>query len=122
LAANLLKQSKYSDAEPLLVRALATREKAVPDDWTTFNTRSLLGAALLGQQKYTEAEPLLLAGYEGLRKRETMIPPQGSTRIPEAIDRLIDLYTATNKLDEAKKWQVERAKYPAEQALPPREK
>ncbi|MFN0018561.1 MAG: tetratricopeptide repeat protein [Pirellulaceae bacterium] len=122
LAANLLKQSKHSDAEPLLVRALATREKAAPDDWTTFNTRSLLGAALLGQKKYAEAEPLLLAGYEGLKKRETMIPSQGSTRIPEGIDRLIDLYTATNKLDEAKKWQAERAKYPAEQALPPPEK
>jgi hypothetical protein len=29
-------------------------------------------------------------------------------RIPEAIERLIELYTATNKLDEAAKWQAER--------------
>jgi hypothetical protein len=30
----------------------------------------------------------------------------------EALDRLIELYTAINKPDEAKKWQAERAKYP----------
>jgi hypothetical protein len=32
-------------------------------------------------------------------------------RIPEALDRLIDLYTATYKPDEAKKWRAEGAKY-----------
>jgi serine/threonine-protein kinase len=42
-------------------------------------------------------------------------------RIPEALDRLIELYTAINKPDEAKKWQAERAKYP-DIAPPPREK
>jgi hypothetical protein len=72
----------------------------------------MLGGALLGQQKYAEAEPLLLKGYEGIKQREKMIPPQGIIRIPEALDRLIDLYTATNKSDEVKKWQAERAKYP----------
>ena len=35
------------------------------------------------------------------------------TRIPEAVDRLIELYTATNKPDEVKKWQAEREKYRA---------
>ena len=57
-----------------------------------------------------------LKGYEGMKQREKTIPPQGQTRLPEALDRLIDLYTATNKPDEVKKWQAERAKYPA----PPR--
>ena len=33
-------------------------------------------------------------------------------RTPEAIDRPIKLYIATNKQDEVKKWQAERAKYP----------
>ena len=112
LATNLLKQAKYADAEPLLVKALATRDKVAPDDWTTFNTRSLLGAAILGRKKYAEAEPLLLAGYEGMKQREKSIPPQGSTRIPESLDRLIELYTATNKPDEVKKWRAERGKYP----------
>jgi hypothetical protein len=30
----------------------------------------------------------------------------------EAADRLVELYTATNQSDEAKKWRAERAKYP----------
>ena len=37
------------------------------------------------------------------------------TRFADAIE----LYTATNKSDEVKKWQAERAKYRAEMAPPP---
>ena len=33
--------------------------------------------------------------------------------ILEALDRPIDLSTATNKPDDVKTWQAERAKYPA---------
>jgi hypothetical protein len=36
------------------------------------------------------------------REREKTIPPQSSTRIPETLDRLIALYTATNKPNEVK--------------------
>src|SRR5262249_30644539 len=100
------------DAEPVLRECLTLREKAWPDAWTTFNTRSLLGESLLGQKKYADAEPLLVKGYEGMKQREKTIPPQGSSRIPEALDRLIGLYTATNKPNEVKKWQAERARYP----------
>jgi hypothetical protein len=81
----------------------------------------MLGGALLGQKKYADAEPLLLAGYEGMKQREQTIPPQGQVRLPEALDRLIELYTATDKPDEVKKWRAERAKYP-EVAPTPREK
>ena len=100
---------------------LAGRQKQLPDSWLTFNTQSLLGGALLGQKKYAEAEPLLVKGYEGMKAREKNIPAQGIIRIAEALDRLIELYTALNKPDEAKKWQAERAKYPAI-APRPREK
>lgn len=119
---SLLSMKKWVEAEPVLREALAIREKALPDNWATFNTRSQLGGALLGQKKYAEAEPLLLAGYEGLKKRETTIPPPGKVRLPEALDRLIELSLATNKPDDAKKWRAERAKYPPEQAPPPRER
>ena len=118
---SLLQQKKWTEAEPLLRECLAIREKTQPDVWSTFNTQSLLGGALLGQKKYAEAEPLLLKGYEGMKQREKTIPPQASTRLPEALDRLIELSTATNKPDEVKKWQAERAKYPAA-APPPGEK
>ena len=51
----------------------------------------------------------------------TLQSGRGATRLPEALDRLIELYTATNKPDEVKKWRAERTKYP--KAVPmPREK
>ena len=97
------------------------REKKQPDDWRTFNTQSMLGGSLLSLKKYKDAEPLLLKGYEGMKVREKAIPPQAGTRIPEALDRLIELYTATDRPAEAKKWRAERAKY-SELASPPPEK
>jgi hypothetical protein len=111
---HLLGCAQHAAAEPLLRECVAMREKQSPDSWLTFNAQSLLGGALLGQKKYAEAEPLLLKGFEGMKTREKTIPKQGGPelRIAEALDRLIDLYTALNKPDEAKKWQTERAKYP----------
>jgi hypothetical protein len=114
LGSLLIEKRLFTEAEPLLSELLAIREKTKPDDWRTFNTRRLLGSALLGQKKYADAEPLLLKGYEGMKEREKSIPKSGGApkRIPEALDSLIELYTATNKADEIKKWQAERAKYP----------
>ncbi len=117
----LLEQKKWDEAEPIIREALTIREKTEPDAWQTFNSRSQLGGALLGQTKYAEAEPLLLKGYEGMKQREQTIPPEGNPRISEALDRLIDLYTATDKPDEVKKWRAERAKYP-DVPPPPRDR
>ena len=75
----------------------------------------------MGRKKYADAEPLLLKGYEGMKRREKTIPPPGATRLPESLDRLIELSTATNKPDDVKKWRAERANYPAELAPPLRD-
>jgi eukaryotic-like serine/threonine-protein kinase len=104
LGLNLLHQRKWTEAEPLLREFLAIREKTQPDVWSTFNTKSQLGGALLGQKKYTDAEPLLLDGYEGMKQREKTNPPQAKMRITEAIERLVQLYEATDKKDETAKW------------------
>jgi tetratricopeptide (TPR) repeat protein len=117
IGSSLLEQKKWLEAEPHLRESLAFREKKEPDAWTTFETQLLLGRALLGQKRYADAEPLLLAGYVGLKKRESKLPPQGKIRLTEALERLVELYTATNKPDEVNKWQAERAKHPA--AAPP---
>ena len=115
----LIEKRRFTEAEPLLRELLAIREKTKPDAWRTFNTRRMLGSALLGQKKYADAEPLLLKGYEGMKEREKSIPKSGGAdkRIPEALDALIELYTATNKPEEVKKWQAERAKYPPASAV-----
>ncbi len=93
-------------AEAVLRECLAIREKKAPDEWSTFNTKSLLGEALLGQQKYADTEPLLLAGYEGLKRRAHKIPPQGKLRLNNAVERLTRLYDAWGKPDEAAKWRA----------------
>jgi tetratricopeptide (TPR) repeat protein len=103
----LLKSGKPADAEPVLRQCLVTRENNDLNDLTTFNTKSLLGAALLGQKKYADAEPLLLAGYEGMKKREDKIPPQGKVRLTEAAERLVQIYEATEQKEKAAEWRKE---------------
>jgi hypothetical protein len=103
----LLLGQRWAEAEPLLREALAVREQTEPDAWTTFNTQSMLGGALLGQKKYADAEPLLLAGYEGMKQRQEKITPHGQARAPEAAQRLVQLYEATGKPEEAAKWKKE---------------
>jgi hypothetical protein len=120
--AALLQLEAYPEAESLLRESLAIRAKADPDAWSTFNVRSMLGGALLGQKKYAEAEPLLRQGYEGMKAREKAIPPIAAARLPEALDRLIELYTATSKPEEVKKWRAERARYDKGAASNPGEK
>jgi tetratricopeptide (TPR) repeat protein len=107
VALELLKCRQYAAAEEMLRECLAIREKTQSNAWTTFNTKSQLGGALLGQRKYADAEPLLVAGYEGMMQREKTIPPQGKIRIPEATERLVQLYDALGKKDDAAKWRKE---------------
>ena len=51
-------------------------------------------------------------------QQEATIPGPGRVRITEALSRLIELYTAIDKPDEAAKWQAERAKFPAPEPMP----
>ena len=121
LGRSLLKSTDFNRAEPLLRECLAIRQKARPDEWQTFYAQSLLGGSLLGQKNYADAEPYLRQGFEGMKQREKAIPARNATVLPEALDRLIELETATNRPDEVKKWQAERAKYPRA-AFPPQKK
>jgi len=114
LSLNLLRQKKYTDAEPILRECLAIQDKKQPDSWMTFYTRSMLGEALIGQRKYAEAEPLLIAGYEGMKQREKSIPPRNKELLTEALEGLVQIYDAWGKKDHAddyrKKLAAERAK------------
>jgi eukaryotic-like serine/threonine-protein kinase len=103
----LLQAGDFAGAEPILRETLAIREKTQPDAWSTFNTKSTLGGALLGQKKYAEAEPLLLQGFEGMKQRETTIPPLAKIRLTEALERLVQVYEAQGKQADAAKWRKE---------------
>jgi uncharacterized protein HemY len=104
LGRNLLRQSRWSEAEPLLREALAIRAKATPDDWVRYEAMSLLGAALLGHGRHAEAEPLVVAGYEGMKAREIRMPIPDRFRLREAAERVVRLYAAWDRPDQAATW------------------
>jgi hypothetical protein len=106
----LLLQKKPADAELKLRECLTIRQKMQPDDWTTFDTKSMLGEALLEQGKFAEAEPLLVSGYEGMKQRQDTIPAQEKPRLTRALERLVKLYEDWGKIDQATRWkQLESA-------------
>jgi tetratricopeptide (TPR) repeat protein/tRNA A-37 threonylcarbamoyl transferase component Bud32 len=107
----LLERRRWSEAEPLLREALAIREKATSDDWGRYDAMSLLGAALLGRDRDAEAEPLLVAGYEGMTARAARIPVPERSRLREAAERVIHLYGAWNRPEQAADWKA-RARMP----------
>src|SRR5208282_2799223 len=119
LGVYLLRQKKYRDAEPILRECLDVHEKLLEINQVTAaelaNIKSMLGEALLGQNRPAEAEPLLVAGYERLKQD---IPWEvGDDRVTEAIQRLVQLATATNKPGDVKKWQAELVNYPGEKRI-----
>jgi eukaryotic-like serine/threonine-protein kinase len=93
-------------AMPLLRESFLVRQKNALNDWFTFNAQSVLGGCLCAERKYNEAEPLLVAGYEGMKQRETAIPPTSRIKLPETLERLVQLYAAWEKPDEAAKWRA----------------
>jgi serine/threonine protein kinase/lipopolysaccharide biosynthesis regulator YciM len=107
LGRSLLRQKKYVEAEPVLRQCLQVYERKLPDDFMAFDVKSMLGASLLGQQKHAEAEPPLVQGYDGMKQRETKMPSLWAKgRLAEAVERLVQLYDAWGKKDEAQKWRA----------------
>jgi serine/threonine protein kinase/tetratricopeptide (TPR) repeat protein len=108
---DLLKHKLFAEAEKFLRECMAIREKNEPEAFTTFNGMSMLGEALLGQKRYTDAEPLLVRGYEGMKQREAKLPAigvvEGKVRLTEALERLVQLYDALDRPEEAARWRKE---------------
>jgi len=106
LGRNLLNQGRWSETEPLLREALAIRAKATPDDWQRYDAMSLLGESLLGQGRYAEVEPEVVAGYEQMKSRAARIPVPKRSRLLEAAVRVVHLYEAWNKPEQAATWKA----------------
>jgi len=110
LAHVMVEEGKFSEVEPLARECLDIREAKLPDSWLTFNVRSLLGGALLGRKKYADAEPFLRDGYEGMKQREKTIPASArSIRLKESLERIVQLYEAWNKPEQAAEWKQKLA-------------
>jgi hypothetical protein len=106
LGRNLLQQRKAVEAEPLLREGLAIWEAKRPDDWNRFDTQSLLGDSLLDQEKFADSEPLLLAGYEGMKSRESRIPTESRSLLTKACERVAQLYELTGRKEKATEWRA----------------
>jgi len=111
LATQLLERNRPFEAEQPARSCLALREKFAPDDWRTFNTRSLLGGCLLGLKQYEDAAPLLHSGYEGMKQREAMIPAVARIRLRESIERLAQLHEALGEPEKAADWEKKLAEF-----------
>ena len=100
----LLRRERWVEAEEALRECLAIRERAMPGSWRHFNAMSLLGWALIGQGRHAEAEPLVVQGYLGLAARAATLPLPARRNLPEAAGRVIRLYEAWDKPEEAAAW------------------
>jgi tetratricopeptide (TPR) repeat protein len=111
MAAAMLKQEKWSEAEQLLRESLAIWPDA-DGEIGRINAQHLLGAALRGQQKFADAEPLLLEGrtpllLEARTKMKSFESNPNRYRlqcIQETHEQLIGLYEDWGKTEEAAKW------------------
>jgi hypothetical protein len=89
------------------------RRPHLADHWRRFDSESVLGEILTRQQKYAEAEPLLRSGYEGLKERVRATEPEPRSvsalrvaRLARAGERLVELYDAWGRPDEAAAWRA----------------
>ncbi|MBI3411988.1 MAG: serine/threonine protein kinase [Planctomycetes bacterium] len=101
----LLSDGKPQEAEPLFREALATHQRALSEGhWQIALDQGQLGATLIVLQNYDEAELLLLASYRDLKAQEPSVHSSVKTWIPYVHQRLVELYDAWGKPDQAAEW------------------
>jgi hypothetical protein len=54
-------------------------------------------------------ELLLLSGYEGMKQREDRIPADNKRQMRETLQRIVQLYVATGRPDQATEWRQKLA-------------
>ncbi|UCE60063.1 MAG: tetratricopeptide repeat protein [Phycisphaerales bacterium] len=102
----LIEQRQARQAETLLRECVETFKRLhVPEQetWRVAEAESILGACLVELQRFDEAEVRLLEGY-------TAIHDRGGKQFAAthaALKRIVALYEAWGKPDEAAKWQAE---------------
>jgi serine/threonine protein kinase/tetratricopeptide (TPR) repeat protein len=97
----VLKLARYEEGAALLRECVTIRGQVMPDHWLRYNTMSVLGEALTGSEEFAEAESFLLESYARLSEHP-QAPRDNQTA---ALKRIISLYEAWGKPDEAASWQ-----------------
>ncbi|MEJ0085659.1 MAG: serine/threonine-protein kinase [Pseudomonadota bacterium] len=94
------------EADKLLRESLALRRQYLPEGhWATTSVESMIGANLVLLKRYAEAEKILL----DTEQRLLAARGEGAPVIADARQRLVMLYEAWNKPEEAARW---RSKLP----------
>jgi serine/threonine-protein kinase len=96
LASALLRQGKVAESEASIREALVIFRAKEPT-WRLADAEGVLGSGLARQRRFQEAEPILVESYRRLSKEEG----DGAKQVPEARQRLVDLYMAWGKPDRA---------------------
>ena len=104
LAALYQATGRSADAEPLLRDVLKSVEKSPPTSVGLDEARFALGICLATQAKYTEAEPLLLQVCTELQQREDRGAQPVRSRWQQGVQKLIDLFEATERPEQAAEW------------------
>jgi serine/threonine-protein kinase len=106
LADTLCRDEKPQEAQPLAREALVIFSKALPGGHPYIaETESVLGGCLSLAQRYGEAERLLLASYPILKAKTG----ERSLETRRALDRIVRLYEAWGKPDQAARYRAELA-------------
>ena len=102
LASVLATLGKASEGEARVREALEIFQTSKAPPWRVADTESVLGNCLVVQRRFQEAEPLLLRSYQILRDD----PGNGRRYVPVALQRIVDLYTAWGKPEQAEKYRA----------------
>ena len=95
---------KLDEAERWLRESLAVRERVMPaGHWMLASSRSTLGAHLVLARRFAEAEPMLLDA------ERTLVAALGNEApiVADARRRIVALYEARNRRDEAERWRAQ---------------
>ena len=99
----LIETNRPGEAEPLLREALASREDRFgASHFFTATTRGRLGESLIGLGRFAEAEPLLQRSFADLDTG--LVPTQRPYFLPAAAQRLVTLYEAWGRTEDAERW------------------
>jgi serine/threonine protein kinase/tetratricopeptide (TPR) repeat protein len=113
LAWTLNQQRNYGRAEELLREILSRIESTAGRAALEPLAKSLLGESLSGQRRFAEAETFLLDGFVQMKRNENAVAGNRPNAFREAIDRIVQLYAAWEKPEQAVKWQATLVDYTA---------
>jgi tetratricopeptide (TPR) repeat protein len=107
-----MRARRHDEATTYLRKALAYELEFDDESWNATKYRLFLGEALFRSKMYAEAEPVLQEAFATAVQRINKAP-HWEVHFPNTAAKfLVELQLATNRPEEAERWNAERAKHP----------